>query len=799
MKGKPVKHLKTAGIINSQIEYPKYDLLMVILIYFLLDLIFYRKILPPSAMVFGTDWLAGGYPIRYFFYQFDHSQWNPFLYGGLPHFSNAGDVYFPITILLKDILGLPVYLYYAYLFVLNTLVGGVFTYLFLKELKLSFWPSFVGGIAYMFTGILVSYVYGGHEGRMAIVALLPTVMWLIHVATEKQTLVWFLGAGLGLGFSLLIPHVQMNYYLLIMVFFYFCFRLFGIFRATNNWPKVIKLSGYFLIFIAIGFLLSAVLYLPFYKYIPYSPRGGEEGRGYQFATSWAMPPEEAVNLAIPDFSGTSVDQGSYWGRNPFKLNSEYLGSTVVFLFFLTLFCLRKNKTVLFFLIVGLLSFTVAWGASTPLYKLYYSLVPGFKKFRAPSLIYFLIAFSAVVISAHGFHYLIEQAKSQQNVKQIIKFVVIFVLIVIGLSFLISIGSSSLKTSLAGLVNNQPNKVAALEANFPKFISGLWKFVLYVLIIAGVLFALVKQKLKLPVAGVLIALITVIDLWIVESKHVQAVSPPEVYFAPDEMVQALQNDKSLFRILPLQYRNDNYPMLFNLQSVAGEHGNQLQRYNEFVGAGKASMVDYHNILSNLNFLNLSNAKYLITQQPAPANIPSFKEIHRGRLFIYENLDVLPRAFAVSKFEVIAESDKILQRIGQPDFNPRQTVILEKMPLLTSTVDSVNSTIRIVDYQPMKVKIQAELDQPGFLVLLENYYPDWRAYVDDKETEIFRADYTFRAVALEPGQHQVEFIFEPKDFYLGKKLSLLSFVAVLTIISGNLVVRKIKTKPSTLQPS
>jgi succinate dehydrogenase hydrophobic anchor subunit len=593
----------------------------------------------------------------------------------------------------------------------------------------------------------------------------------------------------------------MNYYLLTLVFFYFCFRVWGIFKTDKNWLRLIKLSGYFLIFIAVGFLMSAILYLPFYKYIPFSPRGGEEGRGYQFATSWSMPPEETINLAVPDFSGTSVDQGHdwqkhplkqgpYWGRNPFKLHSEYLGSTVVCLFFLTLFCCRKNKLVLFFLIMGLLSFTVAWGGSTPLFKLYYNLVPGFKKFRAPSLIFFLIAFSAVVISAHGLHYLIEQVKSQQNAKRIIKFLVIFALIVIGLSFLISIGSTGLKSALAGIVNNQPAKISSLEANFPKFIAGLWKFVLYVLIIAGILFVLIKQKLKLPVAGILIALLTIIDLWMVESKHVQAVAPPEVYFAPDEVVQALQNDNSLFRILPLQYRNDNYPMLFNLQSVAGEHGNQLQRYNEFVGAGKTSMVDYHNIFSNFNFLNLSNAKYLITQQPT--NYPTFKEIHKGRFYIYENLNMLPRSFVVPKFEVISESDKILQHLGQPDFNPRHTVILEKTPPLSSPADTLISTVQIADYQPMEVKIRAELDGPGFLILLDNYYPDWLAYVDGKETEIFRADYTFRAVALDSGQHLVEFRFVPENYYLGKRISLLSFIGVIAFLAGNFVLRRSRAK-------
>ena len=800
---KPQKSQKNYTGVIGRLDYPRHDLLLVLLIYLISDLIFYRKILSPSVMVFGTDWLAAGYPIHEFIQESLRQsgqipQWIPHLYGGVPLFANAGATYFPFTILLRSLF--PVHQYFAYLYILNTLVGGFFTYLFLKNLKLTFWPAFIGGLGYMFTGILVSSVYGGHEGRMAIVAFLPAVMYLVHLALEKQTLVSFLLAGLGLGFSLLIPHVQMNYYLLIMVFFYFCFRLYGILRLSRNWPLVIKLSGYFLVFIAVGFMLSAVLYLPFYKYVPYSPRGGEEGRGYQFASSWSMPPEEAINLAVPDFSGTSVGEGTYWGRNAFKLHSEYLGATVILLFFAGLAFCRKNKQVLFFLIMIFLSFTVAWGASTPLFKLYYQIVPGFNKFRAPSLIFFLIAFSIMVISAFGLQSIIEQVKSEQNLKRVLRFLFIFLGIVIGVAFLVSIISGGLKSSLAGLVGDSPQKLAALQVNFPKFMAGMWKYALFTLFVALVLLAVIRQKLKLHWAGIILSLFTVIDLWLVESKYVQVVSPPEVYFAPDEVVQALRSDNSLFRILPLQYRNDNYPILFNLQSVSGEHGNQLQRYNEFLGAGKTSMVDYHNILNssnNLNFLNLSNAKYLIVQNPT--NFPGFKEVHRGRAFIYENLGVIPRVFMAPRFEVIPESEKILQRLGQADFNPLQTVILEKNPGAASAADSVHSTARIVEYQPMKVKVQAESDQPGFLVLLDNYYPDWKAYVDGQPTEIYRADYTFRAIQLDKGSHQVEFAFVPKDYQLGSKISLFSFLGLLVLWSGNFLRKKFRKVEKSVEPS
>ncbi|OGC86749.1 MAG: hypothetical protein A2142_02265 [candidate division Zixibacteria bacterium RBG_16_48_11] len=587
----------------------------------------------------------------------------------------------------------------------------------------------------------------------------------------------------------------MNYYLLILVFFYFLFRLAGIFKESKSWGKVIKLLGYFAVFLVVGFLLSAVLYLPFYKYIPYSPRGGEEGRGYEFATSWPMNPEETMNMAVPDFSGTSVGNGTYWGRNFFKLHSEYLGAVAVFLAVLGIILGRRDNLIIFFVVMTVLAFTVAWGGNTPLYKLYYNLVPGFKKFRAPSLIYFLIAFNLVVLSAFGLQSVLVRLKSGQNAKNLIKFTLIICGVVIGGAILVSLASSGLKSMLAGLVKDQPAKLSALEANFPKFIAGMWKFALLTMLVTGVLFALIKQRIKLVVAGVILGLVTVIDLWMVESKYIQTVSLDK-YSQSDEVVRELQKDKTRFRFFPVPdprgrgYRNDDYHMIFELQSIAGEHGNQLQRYNEFLGAGQNVMVDYHNLFSNLNFLNLVNAKYIIT--PGPIGAPFFREVHRGNLFIYENVNALPRVFAVSSYEVINDPAKILERIASPDFNPRQTVVLEKEPTLRPETDSLQTNVSISEYNPAEVKLTADLGRPALIVLLDNYYPDWQVRVDGHAAEIYRANYTFRAVSVPSGRHQITFSFEPQYYYMGKKISLFSMAGILAFLIGDWSFRKLKSR-------
>jgi uncharacterized membrane protein YfhO len=64
-----------------------------------------------------------------------------------------------------------------------------------------------------------------------------------------------------------------------------------------------------------------------------------------------------------------------------------------------------------------------------------------------------------------------------------------------------------------------------------------------------------------------------------------------------------------------------------------------------------------------------------------------------------------------------------------------------------------------YEPDLVTVEAKLPRAGFLVLSDTYFPGWTAAVDGRETPIYRANYTFRAVALPAGAHTVTFSYRP----------------------------------------
>ena len=97
-------------------------------------------------------------------------------------------------------------------------------------------------------------------------------------------------------------------------------------------------------------------------------------------------------------------------------------------------------------------------------------------------------------------------------------------------------------------------------------------------------------------------------------------------------------------------------------------------------------------------------------------------------------------------------------------------------------------RLVDVGPNAVQVIASPEVPSYLVVADFYHRGWTAYVDGRQSRVFIADALFRAVALEPGQHVVEFRFEPLSHLLGAVVSALTLAVALGLIAWGLRTRR-----------
>jgi hypothetical protein len=163
---------------------------------------------------------------------------------------------------------------------------------------------------------------------------------------------------------------------------------------------------------------------------------------------------------------------------------------------------------------------------------------------------------------------------------------------------------------------------------------------------------------------------------------------------------------------------------------------------------------------------------------PSDQGRFALVHSGDVKIYENLQVLPRAYLVHQ-TVATEADQAVAQVAARAFDPREQAIVEGGAALQSRA-SAGDGARIVTYAPERVVIEATSAEPAFLVLADSDDPGWRATVDDAPVPIYRTNVLVRGVELPAGTHRVEFIYQPAAWQRGLWLGVLGWLMVIGLL-------------------
>jgi uncharacterized membrane protein YfhO len=135
--------------------------------------------------------------------------------------------------------------------------------------------------------------------------------------------------------------------------------------------------------------------------------------------------------------------------------------------------------------------------------------------------------------------------------------------------------------------------------------------------------------------------------------------------------------------------------------------------------------------------------------------------------------------VYSWEVYNNDKAVLKRLLDTEFPISEKTILEEEPLVKQTKGGINK-VDYVNYNPNETVIDVQTDTPGLLFVSDTFYPGWKAYIDDKEEKIFRANYAFRAVEVPGGKHTVRFVYKPESFYKGLKISSATFVVLILLL-------------------
>lgn len=743
-----------------------------------------------------SDQYIAGYSFREFGAQVlratgGFALWNPYLFGGMPYVGAMhGDIFYP-TALLR--MAMPTDAAMTWGMIIHYMLGGFATYVFLRALGLKFFGALVGAVAYMLSGWNASYVSPGHDGKIFVGAMLPlALLCVLRGVRDGKNAAWG-GLAIVVGLGMLSPHPQLMQYLLMGTGIFGLYVAFGIDGRPERGLAIRRL-GFALGAVLLGFLISAIQYLPVIEYTPFSPRAG--GRGYDFATSYSFPPVELINTLIPEFTGIL---NKYWGPNGIHHHSEYIGAAVWLLAIAAFSTKARTRDALFW--GGVVLFFTFWalGGNTPFYQLIYNLVPGSKFFRAPSTVFFVATFAMAVLAGMGAQSLIERAPSK-------RFMVASAA-TIGVLFLL--GVTGAMTGVAAAFAG-PEVADRVQNNAGDLMSGTIRAMVFAALALVVVLLRGRSTISATIAGWALVGIVTFDQVSVMRAYWGFMPPAKVSFATDAAIEYIKTATATNpgRVIDTPIDGTWVPrdpelrysglMAHGIRQAVGYHGNELRRYDDLMGSEEEGRPQ----LGNPNFWALANVRFFLTDaaklpiESAKLVAGPTKDAHGSTVYLYE----LPgdnRAAWVAPAIIKAADSVTLTTVLDPRFPIHSVAIFNdsadvQAVELKAPPAPIELPVTVTNYDPGAISVSLGAPAPAgsALVVSENFYPGWTATVDGKPVTAARAMYSLIGVPLPAGARSVELRFASASYEKGKLITLVAIGLALLLLAGGIVTDRRK---------
>ncbi len=723
----------------------------------------------------GPDVINEIYPWKYFsIEQLKNGQipfWNPHNFSGNPQMANFQTaVFYPLNLFY---LFLPFNFAWTLFIMSQPFFAAIFMFIYLnKGLRLQKTVSVIGGIAFAFSSYMVVWIEYGNIGSTFL--WLPLALFLINKLTEQQNYKNVLSLIIIFTLSLLAGYIQGVFYAYSICLLYFLFLLF-----SQKVKAKIKKTIIFLSILFFPFILSAFQFLPTLEIFKNSTRGSYALEQFSKTLS---PIYYWITIIFPDFFGNPASR-NYWIDGTYIERVMYPG---VVIFFFAVYAILKVKKPekKFFGIIAALSLIIA--TNIPFIKYFYLLPIPVISTTIPTRELCIFIFSIIVLGAMGINYWIEE----KNLKS--KYPLFFILAILLFS------SAAFLIYKAGYITDNNFKISIRNMLLPSFLT-----------LATLIIFYLKNKFK-NISLVFVLLLIIFDLLYFFNK-ITPFSPYSFTYPNTPVMNYLQENAGINRFWGYGsgYIQSNYQSVDGTYSPEGNDPLHISSYGELLASSKYGELP--NILprpdaniapgfGNMDLksnpyrqriLNLLGIKYVLHKDelmsgsfnPDYVTFPqdSYKLIWQKNPWqIYENKNVFPRFYLADNYEISNGKDKIISKIYDDKVNLQETLILEKDPKITLGKIS-KSNIEIVDYTPNKLNFKIKTDADSLFFISDNYFPGWKALIDGKEKEIYRANYSFRAIPIKQGEHRLEMYYFPESFITGLKISIIGvFLLIIYLI-------------------
>lgn len=781
----------------------------------------------------------------------NETYWSDAMFGGMPTYQTGAKFSGDIVKKVDDLLMfLPKPANYLFL-----LFSGFF---FLGMVALRNWKyALLGATFFGLSTYFCIIIAAGHNGKVHTIAYFAPLVASILLVYIRRNYFWgFVATTLFMALQIMANHPQMTYYLFIGLGFFFLSELLRAILKTKDYKHFFISTAVVGIAMVLGLGMNSQRMLSNAEYVKETVRGKQilkssggqkdiQGMDKESITMWSYGVTETLNLFIPRLmGGASQEEGSdkmteklqqlvqenatsqeevnnmmkgltgsltYWGDQPGTSGPAYQGAIVVFLAILGFF-FAWPKYRWWILGASVLTIMLAWGSNfMPLTDFFIDYVPVYNKFRAPSSILVVVELLFPFIAIIGLYRFFTDEKLTAEYKQ--KVLTYTTGSVVGITLiLILFGKTILgfHTDLEGQYLPSYLLDYLVGERYSMFRTDAIKAILYVLITAGVMFMVMKQKLNQNIALIIIGVVSLFDLWTVNKRYLNNDNFADKMFARNPFIteasesylaksngnsyiegllqqapvnQALESiakaDKSHYRVFntllgPFNETNTSY----FVSSVGGYSAAKLRRYDDLINK-------YFNGGGDPNILNMLNTKYVLVADKTGIQ-PKENPFANGP------------AWFVSEVKIAGTPNEEIDLISKVDNKKVAVIGKEDEKYLNGKTLYADpaATIAVKTYQPNEIVYQTSSATPQLAVMSEIYYPHgWKFYIDGKETDYIKADYLLRAVHVPAGKHEIRMAFEPEVIQKGKTISLASAGLFILLAALGFVFMNSKKQQAT----
>ena len=682
--------------------------------------------------------------------------WNPYMFGGYPLFASSQvGLLFP-TMIFYLLFSTPIA--WTMQTMSQLLLALFFMYLLLRHLKLPIIPSVFGSVAFGFGGFSTAWMQWNTQATTSL--FLPILILFLDKYLITKQVRWGLFLSIFFCFQIFAGYLPIIPFTLMTLGVWYLFR-------SKNYISDLKI----LFFVILGISLSAVFSFPVAELIQISQRTVESLEG-KLSYFWI---ENLINLIAPDFYGNHAT-GNFWGKGDSMDFTIYTGIPTLILAFYGIKNFIRRTEIKFALSIFIIALIIS--ISNPLSNLLYGLGIWGGSSITMNRANFMINFSLAILGAYGLS-VIKDKYTSLSLKPVFGVLSVIIFIASGLFALLK------------YPNISPEVITHINI-------GLKNLVLPTLLLGSVLLLLLlikKVKIFRTFTEIVFILILIFDLFRFGLKFNTFSSPDFIYPKTpiSDFLQKYPNDRIIaekdifpanmwipFKISSIQGYEGIYPLnIAKLLAVAnsGDFNAAPQPRWGVIDSFTSKIIDESNTRFLLAIKRGSQGEVTSSGQIS-TNIPSkFRKVFEDKgVAVLENTKSLPRVYATK--QAIRASDKdTLKMMIDENFPIDKTSITTDFEFHNSSAEELEFNLGYNQITNSHVVINTETNLDSYLVLLDSYYPGWKALMDGKETTIHRTNYNFRGIVLPKGNHTVDFKYQPKSLEYGAVISGVSLLILI----------------------